>query len=68
MDAFNELKQIEQQIIGMKVMPDFEDGEDNCIIEKEESFVKKQPGPLAQKEQCHTLRQKKIKLCTWVKI
>lgn len=34
-DALNELKQIEEQIIGMTVMPDFGYGEDNYILNKQ---------------------------------
>jgi hypothetical protein len=39
-DAFQELKHVEEQIVGMTVMPDFGYGQDNYILQKEESSSK----------------------------
>lgn len=39
-EAFNELRHVEEQIVGMTVMPDFGYGQDNYILQKDENSSK----------------------------
>ena len=39
-EAFHELRHVEEQIVGMTVMPDFGYGQDNYILQKDENSSK----------------------------